>query len=651
MSGSSLMALGLRAMTANYAALQTTGHNISNASVQGYSRQQVNLATVAGQVTNSGYIGGGVDVSGISRAYNALLTRESVNATSLAAMDSTRLTQLSRLENVFKTGEQGLGYITGQLFTSMADLASNPGDLATRQVVLSRAADMATRFASAGATMDDLQAGVTADLKTAVGQINSLSQSIASSNQRLAALNGTGLPANDLLDERDRLISQLAALVPVSTVDAGDGTVSVFIGGGQSLVLGNQAKQLKVVQDNVDPTRSAVGIVDGSAVRPLQSSLMSGGTVGGLLSFQNGDLAQARNLVGQLALSVGSALNEQQLRGISLAQPLGSATTLPMFQLGAPQSIPNAGNARDSSGVAIGSVALTITDASAVRASDYQLRESSSNPGQWELTRLSDGVVRPVSSGDVIDGMRIDLNNVQSGDSFLLQPASRAANGMKALLSDPRDIAAASPLVASVGGSNTGTATISSLTVNSSPLPVAGATARISFLSDNGDYSWDLLDSSNNVVASGVGTWVSGQPLPPASADINGFSLQLAGMPRSGDTLTVEPTPASSLASNNGNALSMLSLRDAPISAGSTYTDSWSHAVADIGVRAQSAQTASDLSLSVAQQVESERSSEAGVNLDEEAAKLIQFQQSYQAAAKMLQVAQTLLDSLLQIAK
>jgi flagellar hook-associated protein 1 len=651
MGASPLMSLGIKAMNANYAGLQTTGHNIANANVSGYSRQQAELATSEGQFTGAGFFGRGVDVISVSRSHNEFLTREAASARSLAAMDASRLGQLQRLETIFQPGEAGLGNATSQFMTSLVDLANQPADLSARQVVLARANDLAGRFNEAGVALDGAQASVHSELRSAVSEVNALAKSIAEANQRVASMRGLGQPANDILDERDRLISRLSTHVSLTRMEAEDGSMALFIGGGQRLVLGTKAAQLKVLQDDSDGSRAAIGLSEAGAVLKLNGSSI-GGSIGGLLRYQNEDLVDARNLIGRLAASVGGAINEQQLKGVSLKPPLGQVASLPLFDFGAPQALPHVANARDGSGNPIGAVGLTITDPSGLQASEYDLREDNPGSGSWVLTRLSDGQVTAVSDGDVVDGMRIDLssNPPQGGDRYLLQPVSRAANGMVALLGDPRDLAAASPVVATVGPANTGTASVASLQATVAPLPQPDGTARISFISDSGDYIWELFDSSNTLLASGADTWQAGQTIPPTGQDINGFSLQLSGVPRNGDIVNVESLSPTAISNNNGNALALMGLRDAAISGGRTATDAWSYAMSDIGVRVQSGKASSTISQAVASQTEVSRSAESGVNLDEEAARLIQYQQSYQAAAKILQVAQSLFDNLLELA-
>jgi flagellar hook-associated protein 1 len=649
MGFSPLMNIGVKAMTANYAQLQATSHNIANANVAGYSRQQAELSTAAGRYTNQGFFGRGVDVATVSRSHNEFLTREASTTQALASMDASRLTQLTGMETLFAPGEQGLGHATSELFNALSDLSSHPDDMSTRQVVLARAGDLASRFNQAGVTLDSAQTTLNSEFKTSVASINDLAKSIASANQRISALKGLGQPANDLLDERERLMSKLSEQIKITRVDATDGSTAVFIAGGQRLVLGNDVAELKVVQDRQDPSRAAIGIVDGPYVRTLESDGFGGGNLSGLLQFQNHDLATGRALIGRLAAAVGGAMNEQQHRGLTLQSPLGAGFGQDMFVMGEPQALPNAENAR-SGGATIGSVKLKVIDASALQPSDYDLRESPTAPGTWSLTRLSDGLVRTVNSGDVVDGVQIDLVSPQGGDSFLLQPVSRAANGMRGLLENPLDVAAAAPLLASRAATNTGSVVIAGLLINRSPLPVPGGSTEIKFTDNLGNFSWTQKNASGAVVGSGSGAWDPGKPVPAPPLDINGFSLNLSGIAKTGDIINIVPTPASAVATNNGNAVAFQALRDANLATGSTATDAWSQALAEVGTRVQSAKSVASISEASALQAEQSRSSQAGVNLDEEAARLIQFQQSYQAAAKVLQVAQTVFDTLLQTA-
>src|SRR5262245_32218610 len=652
MTASAIMSLGVRAMFANYAGLQTSGHNIANASVEGYSRQQVELQTAIGQFSGAGFIGKGVDVKTITRVYDQFLTREAMTSRSQSEFDAARLDRLQQLEAVFAGGDDGIGQATGAVLNAMVDVANRPQDLAARTVVLGRVGELASRFSEAASQLDDIQGGVTQQLKASVAHVNEIAGQVASVNGRIAAALGNGQPPNDLLDLRDRLLSDLSGYVQISTVAADDGTLAVFVGGGQRLVLGGDASTLALNPDPYDASRMAVSIVDAGGPRPLSSSLLGSGSIGGLLRFQADDLVRARTLLGQLGAAVAGSLNNQQALGLDLRVPPGAGA--PLLSVGAPQALPAASNARLTPGGAfVSNVTLTVTDPSQLQPSEYELVQSG---GAWQLTRHVDGFPQTVVDGSVVDGFRINLGvpPPAATDRFLLQPVTYAANSMARTFDDPRGIAAASPVTATAAPTNTGAAAIAGLTVVS-PTVDPNQTATVTFTSGSGAYDWELRDRTTNaLLSSGSGTWTAGQPIA-----LNGFELQLSGVPSTGDVFTVAQTtfPASS----NGNALAMVALRDAVLvgrvpngsgglAGGLGLTDAWAHAMADIGVRTQGALTASSISTQVADSAKQALSNRTGVNLDEEAARLMQFQQGYQAAAKVLQVAQTLFDTLLDVA-
>lgn len=649
---SSLMGLGTRAMFANMATLQSIGNNIANANTKGYSRQETQLETAGGQYTGSGFFGQGVNVTTVARSYDRFLTTQAAAAASVAAYDSTRSSQLQQLENVFTLGDKGLGHAAGQLLNSFVDVANNPSDASARQVVLTRAQELSTRFTAAGEQLVALQDGVAMDMRTAVSTVNELARQVASLNMQISAQNGSGHSPNDMLDQRDLLISQISQLINVTTIPASDNSVGLFVGGGMSLVLGGDANTLKAATDPYDVTKLQLAMEEGGVDRFIPGSSIAGGSIAGLMRFQNDDLTDARNLLGQMAVAISGALNEQQSLGLDLGQPASMGG--PLFSVGAPLVLSANSNSGDAS------ISAVVSDYTHVQASDYELRFDGTN---YALARLSDGQVvdgspfsaAALAAGISFEGVTIQLNagTPVAGDRFLLQTVTGAAADMRTVLTDPKGLAAASPVTATVGAGNTGTAAVASLGAVSTTLDRT-LTANFTFTSDTGDYDWETVDPLGNVTANGSGTWAAGTPIA-----LNGFELQLNGVPKTGDTISVKPTVSTS--ANNGNALAMANLDkvafvgvqtlpDGTVVRGKTITDAYAAAVSNIGVRVQSAESASNISSSFAASAESARVNKAGVNLDEEAARLIQFQQAYQASAKVLQVAQTLFDILLQTA-
>lgn len=627
---SMLMQLGTRAMFAAYAQLQTTGQNISNANTPGYSRQQVSLGTAAGQYTGAGFFGRGVTVESVTRATNMFLTAQVAATRSVAASDAARLGMLQQLERVFNIGQGGLGFAATSLFNAFADLAAAPADLSARQAVLARAEDFASLARSNSDQIEMLQANVVNDVRNSVQDVNAMATQVANLNAQIVSALATSHTPNDLMDARDSLIARIGEKLEVQTINSSDGSVSVFVGGGQSLVLGGQSNKLVARRDPMDPSRVALSIQVPGFETPLVESQLGAGSIAGLIEFQNKDLTDARNRLGQLVASLGAAMNQQQSFGIDLAgQPGG-----PLFTMGAPVALP-----RSTNGVPAGQVDLAVTDSSVLKASEYLLEEDLSAPGTWVATRLSDGFRHTglTGGGEVIDGFSVTFSAPpQAGDKFLLKPVSTAAMNTATAITNPRGIAAASPLQASAPAANTGTMSIGALDIVAAPT-VAYGPLTVQFTSATGDY--DILDGGVPVAS---GTWDGSAPI-----QYNGFALSLKGVPALNDSVAINPTTVP--AASNGNALSFDGLASRLLIDGQTVTDAYAETLSSVGVRVQGMTAAAETSANVAQRTEEALTSEVGVNLDEEAARLIQYQQAYQAAAKMLQTAQQVMDTLISL--
>ncbi|HEY4069021.1 MAG TPA: flagellar hook-associated protein FlgK, partial [Burkholderiaceae bacterium] len=529
---SALMSIGKTAMFASYSALQTTGNNIANANTVGYSRQDTQLADAPSQFTGSGFFGKGVDVTTVARSYNQFLTSQAVATNSTSAADAARSDKLTQLETVFPIGADGVGAAAGALMNSFVDVANNPGDASSRQVVLSQAQELSSRFQAGADQLSSLQSGVTQDVKTSVDTLNTYAKQVAVLNSQITVLKGAGQPPNQLLDERDQLVKQISSIVNVTTIPADDGSVGVFIGGGQSLVLGATVNTVKAVPDSFDPSKVMLTLAEGASNREIPPDALSGGSLAGLMKFQNEDLNAAQNLLGQMAAAVSGAVNTQQSLGLDLGQPAGPGAAI--FSVGAPRVLAASNNN--------GSATLTATtnDASKLQASDYSVGFDGAN---YTLTRNVDQsavtgspfTAAQLAAGVDVDGVTLTLTggSAVSGDRFLVQPVTTAAQTMQTVLGSTKGIAAASPFTATVGVDNTGTASVASLAAVS-PTYNGVLNASITFTSNTGDYDWTLSDGSI-----GSGTWTAGTPIA-----LNGFALNLNGVPNSGDIIAVSPTVA-----------------------------------------------------------------------------------------------------------
>lgn len=645
----SLLNVGSRALLANQMALQTAGHNIANVSTPGYSRQNVVLETVQGQFTGGGYIGKGVSVATILRNHSELLTRQSASASSVSSADTARSIRLNELQNVFSGGATGLGAAINDMVNAFSDVVSAPTDLAARSLAITRIDETAGRMRAASARLDEIQTTVRYELNGAVQEINKLAKGIAAINEQIARAKGNGQSPNDLLDQRDTLIRNLNNYVQTSQIPADDGSVGIFVAGSQPLVLGNTATPLSIADSSEFSGSGTVKLFfnnPGGTPIELNENMLGGGEVAGLLRFHNSDLAEGRNLLGRMAVTISETMNAQHKLGITLDGQMGGNLFTPVAL---PDARPGLGN---TSGATIG---LAVSDPTLLAASSYRI--SYSAPGVGTVQRESDGKIfqfgpalPPPGFATVNDffttqGLALTITGAPAAnEQFLVNPLQSAATDLKAMVYSPRDLAAANPVVALMGPNNTGKLQMAALTARSNP---PGATAPIT-LAFTGPNTYTRSDTGATSY-----TYISGQPITFDSATPpTGWSITLNGTPQAGDTVTIDdalnPAYGDQYKRNAGNAGAMLNLRDVKMFDESTMADGYASAMAQIGTRTQSAQFAAKVSEGIAAQLEKDRTGVSGVNLDEEAARLIQYQQAYQASAKMIQIAQNIFDSLIQ---
>ena len=627
----SILNIGTRALMANQLALQTAGNNVANVNTPGHSKQTVVLESVDGAFSGAGYYGNGVNAATVVRAHDEFLTRQAALTKAIASSDAKRLEQLKQLEDLFPGGTTGLGAAVSDMLNAFSDVANAPTDLPSRAVVLSRADEMAARFRTTAGNLVSLQQGIQSELRVTAGNINDLAGRIAQANGQIAATNGSGHAPNQLLDQRDQLIRELNALVQTTSIPAEDGTVGIFIGGSQPLVLGKVSAQVSITGDEFgDPSKSKLQLTRNGQSAIVEESNLGGGSIAGLLRFNNVDLVDAGNLLGRMAMALGTKINEQQSLGLDQSGAAGQA----LFALGPmPTGLPAIGN---TGGATMSfSIQTTPTNGStALAASDYEVAFSSATTGS--VRRVSDGQTVPFGGVPVqIDGLTLDVaGSPGAGDRFLITPLRNAALAIDTTFSSPRNLAVASPVAASAGTTNTGTLTLQSLLPQRAD---ANLTQTVT-LTFTGTSTFD-------VTGTGTGDPVGVAYTPGQPIAYNGWSLTLKGNPKPGDVYTVAANAFPNTSA--GNAEAMLALRDLAMFDGASVTDGYSGLMSSIGVRVQSAGFSAGISESIARNVETDRASIAGVNLDEEAAKLLQFQQAYQASAKILQVSQTMFDTMI----
>jgi flagellar hook-associated protein 1 FlgK len=621
--------IATRALNTNLAALQVIGNNIANVNTEGYSRQNVLLQSSGYQEFGNGFFGKGVEIATVTRSHSAYLTREAILSQSVASADGLRLSKLRQMEDLFPTGESGLGSAMNSMLNAWSDVAAAPSNLTARVVVLARADELAARLRNTASQLDQQRQGAVLQAEGTVNTVNRLAQDLASVNQRIIETQGSANTPNDLFDQRDQLLSELNKYIQTSNVPGQDGTVSVFVGGSQPLVLGRNANQLAVTSDPIDPARKGLSFVQSGVTTPLSDNTLGGGELAGLMTFLNQDLPDMQNQLGRMALALATAVNQQHRLGVDLNGVAGTDFFVPPSAAPGLPAPTNTGSA---------TAQVRVNDPAALRASDYELRVNATGV---DVIRLSDGLSTSMGPLPVtLDGLTFELPSgaVAPGDRFVFQPYASAARNISLSLAAPDQLAAASPVLVTPGMGNASGLSVERLSAVS---PSASLTNPVT-ISFQADGTYTVVDPVAGTSSSG-NAYTAGQPI-----NVNGWSLTLRGSPTAGDSFEVAGAPAGSTRQNAGNAGAILALREQPTFEGVPLADGYTSLFSSLGTKVQSARFAADFTAQVATSAESARAGVSGVNLDEEAARLLQFQQSYQAAAKFLQIAQSTFDTLLQ---
>jgi len=649
--GSSLLGIGVSGLQAFQNSLNTIGNNISNVNTDGYSKQSVQLSTRNPQVTGSGFIGSGVQTVSITRSFNAFLQENLSNSTSSSAEFKTFYALATQLDNVVADADAGVSNSMQRFFNAMQDVADSPSDTAAREVLLNEAENMAEQFNELSSWLETVRGQVNSEIKSSVTEINRLSAAIADLNQTIVIEEGRsgGQPANDFLDQRDTLIRDLSELVSVTTLRQDDGSLNVMAGSGQVLVVGNKATTLETFIIAGDPGQLGVAIRgSGGTLVPITDQL-GGGSLGGALNFRDRMLDPATNSLGLTAIGLSQFVNEQQTQGMDLDGFLGND----FFNVAQPQIRTLAGTT--------GNVLVSFDDVSQLTNNDYRLRF---NAGSWQLTRSDTNQVVPMTGtgtpGDpfIADGISLEITAVPAnGDTYLIQPTRNGALDMEMILANSRQIAAAAPLRSLASSANTGTGAISAGAVtdinNAVFQSTAGQLSPPVLIRFTGSNSYDLYDNSNPaapvILEAGIAynPATGGDVFPTPGGLDHGYSLRVTGAPVAGDEFSTEYNTGG--VGDNRNALLMADLANIKLMSNGTASinDSYSSLVSDVGTATKQAELSNLSQGRVLEQAIASREAVSGVNLDEEAANLIRYQQAYQAAAQVIAVANTLFDTIL----
>ncbi|MBI3525165.1 MAG: flagellar hook-associated protein FlgK [Betaproteobacteria bacterium] len=575
----SILNVGITGLGAAQLGIQTTGHNIANASTPGYNRQQNVQTTAISLFTGAGFFGQGTAIATVKRVYDAFLANQVLSSQTSAAETNTYSAQISQIDNLLADPSAGLSPALQAFFNAVDAAGANPSSIPARQAMLSGGQSLASRFQSLNQRIEDIRQGVNQQISSTVVTINSYVKQLADMNQRITVAQAAGdlQPANDLNDQRDKLLSDLNKEIRVTSHTETDGSLSVFFGSGQPLLIGISTYKLQAVPGQDDLSRVSLSLQgSGNAIMSLPESLVSGGNLGGLLQFRSQTLDAAQNSLGRVATVLGATFNAQHMLGQDMTGALGGAffSTTPPTQM-VLSSLANTG---------AGSIALSFNSYQDLGTSDYRLTKTSAN--SLTLLRLSDNAswtgngsndtlamadlmtkISPPSPPGQPQGFSLSPSGlINVNDSFLIRPTRLGAHDISVALGDARNVALASPLRTAAAVTNAGTAQISAGTVSSSasvlaaPFTLSYEAASTSLAGFPAGATVDVAGqiykitgptmrvpytSGANISVDGVGVKISGAPVDGDTFTINPISPQLFGTPTqvNGGTLgSVTPT-------------------------------------------------------------------------------------------------------------
>ncbi len=637
--------IGLSALNAAQAGIATTTNNIANASTPGYSRQQILQSQILPQKTGSGFLGQGVSVTTVQRQYDQFLSAQVLAAQTQSSNLNTQLGLSQQITNLLGDASGGLTPTLQDFFTAVNGVANAPQSVPARQAMIGSAQTLVNRFQSLSQNLNQTRDGLNGQISNSVTSINSYAKQIASLNDQIvqAQANDPNQPPNALLDQRDQLVNQLSQEVRVSTIKQSDGAMNVFIGNGQSLVIGSLTMPLQAVPSITDPTAMEVAYFTNGTLTRIPQNLLQGGNLGAYISFRQTVLDPAINALGRIAMGFADTFNQQQQKGVDLNGVLGTS----MFTSAAPRVAASTNN------VGNGVLAATVSSTSALTAHDYLVQFDGTNYNVLDTT--TNNVIQSITpaqitapGGQAVTGTGITLQLTPgtvatfAGDSFLVRPTADGASSIALNFTDPAKIAASSPVVSNAPIANLGTGTIASASVTGGlPLNVN--------LQQPVTITFNNPPTTFNVTGAGTGNPVNVPYTAGSPITYNGWTTKISGAPAAGDTFTV--AQSTNATADGSNILQMAALQTANTLANNTttYQGAYGQLISQVGTQTRELDVTSKAQANLLDQVTKSQQSVSGVNLDEEAANLLRYQQAYQAAAKAMQIANTMFDTILNL--
>ncbi|MHB1369406.1 MAG: flagellar hook-associated protein FlgK [Pseudomonadaceae bacterium] len=705
-----LLNIGLSGLSASKTQLSITGHNISNVNTPGYTRQDATQATRLAQFGGAGYIGSGTTLVDVRRSYSEFLTSQLRSSTALNSDVAAYKSQIDQLDSLLAGTTTGITPALQSFFSALQTAAEDPANIPARQLVLAESEGLARRFNTVYDRLAEQNAFTNKQMSAVTDQVNRLAGSIGSLNEAIAVAAANGKQPNDLLDAREEAVRQLSTYIGVTVVPQDDSSFNLFIGSGQPLVVGSSVARLEVVPGQGDPNRHEVQFISGGSRQGITSQI-TGGELGGLIRYRSEVLDSTMNSLGRLALAVSDQVNSQLGQGLDLKGNVGSALfgdyndpALAKLRVNAFSG--NSSNAQPALNITQTNLLTTSDYLMEYGAGGYTVRRlSDSQP--MTVTTNADGSLSITDKSGRAQGFQIVPGTPAPavGDKFTLQPTRRGATDITAVLDQADQLSFAAPMRAEGNLQNSGTGVIGQPDLVNGPSPIdktvlsaASLSLEVTLSADGKTYTlgdplpsgWTFVSKSGEPLTPRLDD--NGDPINPivdqdgsplvestaggslhyvpkltlgnsntvrlaytAGGDSYRFELSISGRPKTGDDFSL--TFNQSGVSDNRNALKLVDLQNKQSigvdnnvtgsGSGFSFTDGYGELVERVGTLTAQARLDSEANGAILKQATDNRDSLSAVNLDEEAANLIKFEQYYNASAQIIQVARSLFDTLI----
>lgn len=666
-----LFQIGLSGIRSSQASLATTGHNISNANTEGYSRQTVQVATGGADRYGSYFIGRGSLVTGIERAYDQFAFTENTMNTSQFGYAKEVYQQSSQLDMLLSGEGTSVTKPVLAAFDAMNGVTDSPNSLESRQVFLESTKNMVNQYNRLYDQLEVQYNSINNDIANTANTITTLADNIAEMNKQISTILGAGgdSNANDLLDQRDKAITELSELVNVSVVESGNGMLNVYMGSGQPVVMGSEAQKIIAVNGDPDPSRKELAINSNDKIINIDGKRL-GGKVAAMFDTRNNDIERAFNQLGQNIIGLTHSVNEQQKQGQTLDGQIGDNL---FNDVNAAETMKNRVMAHND-GLGDAGLSLRVDDLSQLTPDEYELVVNDYVAGppesiEFNVTNKTTGKSQTLGPVDLSDTRRIDIpdsglslgidsitagNPPQAGKTFSLRPTRLAAKEVTLQETDPSKVAAADAEIKTLpADSNSGDATlrVSSLADRNDPLYMDADNPLKIVVTDNtdGQATFSLVDKNGKSAGSLLAT---PDPLSgKVTLSFAGIEVEMNGSPAVGDEFTFNYNETGSGDSRNITKMAGLQSQKIMNNNKATFQDVYSGMISEIGAKTANADVSMQSSAILKQQSFERIQSNSGVNMDEEAANLLMFQQHYSAAARVISVATELFDTILQAAR